>query len=287
MYSKTQFGQLLEGFSRGSFEKLVSRQQADKYSKGFRCWDQYVAMLYAHVSGCKSLRELECSFNAQAAHHYHLGTRTIKRATLADANSKRSSGLFGRVCQQLIAGAHRTLKRELSELLYLMDSSAFVLQGLGFDEWAGPYRNHKKQGLKLHFMMEAHSATPRFVDITPMQVSDVKIGRRMPVETGATYVFDKGYYDYNWWHEIDQNDAKFVTRLKKNANISVLERYSTARQDTHIIEDAAIRFNNRHVKSGTEANRYFTTPVRRIKVKKPDKKDSLILVTNDFDSTGA
>ena len=59
MYSKTQLGQLLEGFPRGAFERLVSQEQTDKYSKGFRSWDHFVAMTYGHLSGCKSLRELE------------------------------------------------------------------------------------------------------------------------------------------------------------------------------------------------------------------------------------
>jgi hypothetical protein len=182
MYSKTQFGQLLEGFPRGSFEKIVAEEGADKYSKGFRSWDQYVAMMYGHLSGCKSLRELETGFNAQAAHHYHLGTRPIKRSTLSDTNAKRSSQLFGRVCEQLITGVQRKLRHELSDLLFLLDSSAFVLQGPGFDTWARHYRNNLKQGIKLHFMMDGHHGVPGFAQMTPMQVSDIKIGRQMPID---------------------------------------------------------------------------------------------------------
>lgn len=283
MYSKTQFGQLLEGFPRGAFEKIVATEGADKYSKGFRSWDHYVAMMYGHLSGCKSLRELETGFNAQTPHHYHLGTGPIKRSTLSDANAKRSSQLFNRVCKQLMTRVHRTLKHELSELLFLLDSSAFVLQGPGFDEWAKHYRNNLKQGIKLHLILEGHHGSPSFSQITAMQVSDIKIGRQIPIEPGATYVFDKGYYDYNWWHQIHQQSATFVTRLKKNANIRVVKQLRVATKDSQIIEDSAICFNNRYVKSQTEKNQYYSTPLRRIEVKRPDKNTSLILVTNDFD----
>ena len=38
----------------------------------------------------------------------------------------------------------------------------------------------------------------------------------MPIETGATYVFDLGYYDYGWWAALDEADCRIVTRFKKN-----------------------------------------------------------------------
>jgi len=36
----------------------------------------------------------------------------------------------------------------------------------------------------------------------------------MPIEAGATYVFDLGYYDYGWWSMLDQAGCRIVTRLK-------------------------------------------------------------------------
>jgi len=283
MYSKTQFGQLLEALPRGAFEKLVAKHSADKYNKGFRSWDQLIAMIYGHLSDSKSLRELEAGFNAQAAHHYHLGTRPIKRSTLADANTKRSSAVFADICNILMHNVHRKLKRELKGMLYLLDSSPIRLQGLGFDQWAHQYRSNVGQGLKLHMAIEARTATPTFATITGAQVSDIKIGRTIPVEKGATYVFDKGYYDYNWWHQIEENASKWVTRLKTNANISIQHYHEIPTQDGPILEDAAIQFNNRYVKSRTENNAYYKQNVRRIIVVRPDKSTPLTLVTNDFE----
>jgi hypothetical protein len=36
----------------------------------------------------------------------------------------------------------------------------------------------------------------------------------VPLQQGAFYVFDKGYCDYNWWHRIETEGARFVTRFK-------------------------------------------------------------------------
>jgi IS4 transposase len=283
MYSKTRFSEVLEGLPRGVFDRVVSKTQADKFNKGFRSWDQLIAMVYAHLSGCKSLRELEDSFNQQSHHHYHLGTRTLKRSTLSDANAKRNDDVFVQTCQWLMQGAHRKLRRELKDVLYLLDSSPIHLQGLGFDNWAPAYKSNVSQGLKLHLMLEATSSTPTFATITGGGVSDIKTGRKMPLEKNAVYVFDKGYYDYNWWYSIHSLGSTFVTRFKKNVNLRRVSQRPVDQINSDILEDAVVKFNNRYVKSQTEKNAYYQTPLRRIAVNRPDKAEPLILVTNDFD----
>ena len=57
-------------------------------------------------------------------------------------------------------------------------------------------------------------------------LNDLSDALEMPIQAGMTYVFDKGYCDYNWWHQLQTKGAFFVTRLKKNANIKVLHKHS-------------------------------------------------------------
>ena len=45
------------------------------------------------------------------------------------------------------------------------------------------------------------------------------------LKKGATYVFDKGYCDYNWWAKLDEAGAYFVTRLKTNAAVETIQRF--------------------------------------------------------------
>lgn len=42
--------EIMKGLPRGTFDRFAREQKADKHSKGFGCWDQLVAMVYAHLS---------------------------------------------------------------------------------------------------------------------------------------------------------------------------------------------------------------------------------------------
>jgi len=283
MYRNTRFGDVMKGLSRGMFEKIVRKLEADKYSKGFRCWDQLIAMVYAQLSGCRSLREVEAGFNSQALHHYHLGSRVIKRSTLADANTKRSSEVYEQVCQQLLQQAHRKVKKGLTEFLYLLDSSPIPLKGLGFDEWTRETHNHRTQGLKIHMVLAPDAAVPVFTEITAPNVNDIEVGKQLILEKGATYVFDKGYCDYNWWYKIHRNSSVFVTRFKKNAGIEHVEARDIpdAMKDV-VLEDEVVTFKNKRP-GGNRVNDYHGTALRRVVIARPGKSTPLILATNDFE----
>jgi hypothetical protein len=288
MYSDTRFGQILKGLPRPLFEKIVAEENADKYTKGFRCWDQLLAMTFNQLSGATSLRQLEASFNSQPAAHYHLGTQPLKRSTLADANAKRSSRVFERLFQALLPLAKGRMKHDLKEFVYLMDASVVHLAGAAFDAWAKQYRNNVSQGLKLHLAIEQQAQCPVFGELSGADKSDLSHGRNMPLEAGATYVFDRGYYDFDWWHQIQQADALFVTRLKKNAAVEVVTSLviPTKDHDT-VLEDAIVRFTRKYNGKHNRPNPYWQECARRVVVDRPDKATPLILITNDFERSAA
>lgn len=51
----------MKGLPRGSFDKIVEKHNADKYSKRFGHWDHLMAMTYGQLSGVTGLRPLETS----------------------------------------------------------------------------------------------------------------------------------------------------------------------------------------------------------------------------------
>jgi len=288
MYSDTRFGQILKGLPRPLFDNIVADEQADKYAKGFRCWDQLLAMIFNQLSGANSLRQLESGFNSQPAAHYHLGTRPLRRSTLADANHKRSSQVFERLFQALLPLVQGQLKRQLHEFVYLLDASVIHLTGPEFDAWARHYRNNVSQGLKLHLAIEQQAQCPVFGELSGANESDLAHGRAMPLEPGATYVFDRGYYDFDWWQQIDQQGAFFVTRLKKNAAVSVVAQQALSPDDEAVIlEDAIIRFTRKHIGKLSRPNPYWQKCARRVVVDRPDKASPLVLITNDFERPAA
>jgi len=58
-YNNTIFNQLLNMLPRYQFEQDVARQQANRYTKHFTAWNQFLVNLYAQASGKKSLRDIE------------------------------------------------------------------------------------------------------------------------------------------------------------------------------------------------------------------------------------
>jgi hypothetical protein len=69
----TVFYQLLRFVPKHRFDAAVTRHQGDYRVRHLNCWGQFIAMLYAQLSGSQSLRHLESTFNSHSNHHYHLG----------------------------------------------------------------------------------------------------------------------------------------------------------------------------------------------------------------------
>jgi hypothetical protein len=54
----------------------------------------------------------------------------------------------------------------------------------------------------VHVGLDLTQLAPVYVNITPTNVNDLSDALKMPIQTGMTYVFDKGYCDYNWWYQL-------------------------------------------------------------------------------------
>lgn len=280
MFRISQFHALLQGISRGSFDALVRTHQADRYVKKFSAWDQLVAMLYGQLSGATSLRSLEAGFNPQVRHHYHLDVQPVKRSTLADANRRRDPAIFAGLASQLMHQAQRTLRRDWQPMLYLLDSTSLTLTGRGFDAWTAATATRHTQGMKVHVLYEEPTQAPTRVDFTAPNVNDIDHARQLTIEPGATYVFDKGYCDYNWWERIDREKAWFVTRFKYNAGLTLVERRPVPREADTILADEIVRFTHRH--PGGKRRNHYERPLRRITVDRPGHDRPLVLATNDL-----
>src|SRR3989338_7257428 len=52
------FNQLLQLIPRLDFQRAVQQTGAERHARGFTCWDQFVAMLFAQLGRAHSLREI-------------------------------------------------------------------------------------------------------------------------------------------------------------------------------------------------------------------------------------
>ncbi len=285
MFRVSRFSELLKHLPRGLFARSVERHQADKHRKGFSSWQQLVAMIYAQLSGATSLRTLEGSLNAHRAHHYHLGlSQPLRRSTLADANAKATLQVYSELAHSLMQQAQRRLRVEGQQVLRLLDSTSLSLKGAGFDQWTQDNRTRYTQGLKLHVLFGAAEQAPLAQAITAPNVNDIEYARTLSIEPQHVYVFDKAYCHYRWWWHIQQSGARFVTRLKRNVRVQVLQERAISRAARGVVlKDQRVYLASN--KRGTpRPNPFREHPLRRIEVAR-EGKPPLILITNDLRSS--
>ena len=72
---RTVFAQLLDFVPMHEFNKSVARYDGNKRVKSFSCYDQFIAMAFAQITQCDSLRAIEACFRAAQKRLYHCGFR--------------------------------------------------------------------------------------------------------------------------------------------------------------------------------------------------------------------
>jgi IS4 transposase len=200
------------------FDALVEAHQADKHVRELPTKTQFVSLAFAQLCGISGLRETVTALNSQTNRLYHLGARPVARSTLSDANTLRPSALFEELFAFLVSRAHRGLRRTLDSTTYLIDSTSAKLNQLSAD-WAR--FSAKVCGAKVHVIYDPDANQPIYAAFTTGNVNDITVAHDMPIEPGATYVFDLGYYDYGWWARLHAANCRIVTRLKGNTRLTV------------------------------------------------------------------
>jgi putative transposase len=252
-------------------EECVRRFRSDYDYEKFKTLDHLRTMIYAHLHEIKSLRILEVALNSQK-----LGMEIkVSRSTLSDANNNRSADCFFWLLEQLMHLLPRKICKNIKKVVRLLDSSPIQLKGRGYDQWAKQFSTNRCQGLKLHAEYDLQLESPTRVAISHPNYNDSTMGQQWPIKPDTVYVFDKGYYDFNWWWSIHQKQAYFVTRLKKNVAIIMGDRHKFVSEI--ILEDDNFKFKNKSPRCGKK--NLYTENLRRISVLRKGK-NPLVLVTN-------
>lgn len=276
-HQNSVFHDLLKRVPWAEFDRLVARHEADRRVRRLPTKSQFIALLYGQLSGASSLREIVGGLESHAARLYHAGGRLVSRSTLADANARRPSALFGDLFAAMIGQARRGLRRAVGEAVYLIDSTGVRLSAMGAD-WAR--FSAKACGAKVHVIYDPDADRPIYAAVTAAKVNDITVAQDMPIEPGATYVFDLGYYDYGWWARMDDAGCRIVTRFKANTPLTVTAEL-TAPKDGDILSDRIGLLPRRQAKSRKNP---FGDPVREIRVRIETGK-VLRILCNDLDAT--
>ena len=214
---KYVFTQLTEFLPKRVFDCIVTRYSGDKKVRHFSCWNQMLCMIFGQLTNRDSLRDLIVAIEAHNRKTYHLGFgKSVTRSNLSKANESRNSKVFEDFAYYLIDVARNKLKNENFEIkgkVYAFDSSTIDLCLNVF--WWAKFRK-AKGGIKLHTLYDITTQIPAFIHITAATVNDVNAMDYIPYESGAYYIFDRGYVDYTRLYKITLLSAYFVVRAKSN-----------------------------------------------------------------------
>jgi hypothetical protein len=257
------------------FDRLVDERRADRRVRRLSTKSQLMALLYGQLSGAQSLREIEAGLSSHRLRLYHVGTQAPSRSTLADANAKRPQEVFVSLFAHMVGQANRGLRKKLGEAVRLIDSTGLKLSSAS--DWA-----HYSAGIcgaKLHVVYDPDADRPLYAVVSTARVHDITPAKAMPIEAGATYVFDLGYYDYGWWAELHDAGCRIVTRFKKNTPLAVIEEL-TVTVGSPVLSDRIGHLPERMAKSRKNP---FGDPVRELRINTDTGKELRIL-TNDLDA---
>lgn len=274
-HHNTVFHDILKHIPWGKFDDLVDQHGSDHRVRRLSSKDQFIALLYGQLSGAQSLREITSGLRSHEARLYHVGSRPVSRSTLADANAKRSSAVFSDLFAEMVRGSHRRVRRSMGNAAtYLIDSTGVRLSGLSAD-WAR--FSEGVHGAKVHVIYDADEARPVYHTVTPSRVNDITAAQDMPIEAGATYVFDLGYFDCSWWAKLDAAGCRIVTRFKVNTPLKVTRELEVP-EGSHILSDRIGLLTARRSRGRKNP---FSNPVREVRVK-TDTGKVLRILCNDL-----
>ena len=275
---RTIFAQLVEHMPHKEFQKCVVRYRGDANLRGFSCWDQYLAMVFAQLTYRESLRDIEACLGAMLPKLYHMGFHgRVRRSTLADANDSHDWRIYADFAQVLIAIARPLYAAEpmgvdLEQSLYALDSTTIDLC-LSLFPWARFRR--RKGAVKMHTLLDLRGNIPTFLHITDGKVHDVNVLDQIFPEAGAFYVMDRGYIDFERLYRFTLEAAFFVVRTK--SNVLLLRRYS------HRVDPATgVRSDQTVVLASLESASVYPDALRKVAYVDAETGNRLVFLTNNF-----
>ena len=277
------FNQLCSLLPRDHFEYLVKKHEGNSYMKTYSCWNHFLVMLWAQLTGRESLRDIESSLRAHKDKLYRLGMgKNISRNNLSHANATREVSIYRDFAQKVMNITLSQVGTEEKELftlsdgfnlagLFAVDSSSVYLDLTKFN-WSVPQRG--RGGIKLHTLYDILREVPVLCLITGHEERDQTFMENYPYRKGGMYVFDKAYIKTASMKEIDSISAYFVVRRKRGMSYSVIKELTAA--VAPIYGDKEISFSNRWARKGYPGN------LRLVQYYSMERNEVLDFLTNNF-----
>ena len=275
--SLSLFAQIVQIIPRVRFARAVRETGAQRHSKGFASWDQFVAMLFCQFANCKSLREISDGLTATFGKLNHLGMSSAPaKSTLSYANAHRPCEMFEQLFQDILkicrgVSPGKKGKFRFKHPLLSLDSSLIELC-LGMFPWA-EYRQ-SKGAAKLHMLLDHDGYMPVFADLTAGKVNDARYAQSLVLPKGSIVALDRGYIDYGLFQKWTDQGIYFVTRLKDKTLFRVIKELPVP-SGSNVISDCLIQMTGYRIK------KKCTAILRVVIVEDETKGEHISFLTNN------
>lgn len=274
--SASCFAQVLSMVDRYGFDRAVRGLDAERGAKGFRSWDQFVAMLFCQLGAADSLREICGGLSTALGRLVHLGLRQApKRSTLSYANTHRPWQLYEAMFHQVLGRCHELAVQKrrpfrFKNPLRVLDATVIDLCLEVFD-WARFRRT--KGAIKLHLQLQDRGCLPCWALVTEGRSHEVRVAQGLSFEPGTIVVMDRGYTDYAMFGRWSAQGVFFVTRMKANAAYKVI----------HTIPGGGTVRGEEWIRLTGTAAGDCQQVLRRIRVWDAENEKDIVLLTNQHD----
>jgi len=235
-------------------------------------------MAFAQLTYRESLRDTVVCLRAQQNKLYHMGIRSkVARNTLSNANKVRDWRIYADFAHALINIARRLyidedFGVELQETVYALDATTIDLS-LSVFPWA-KFRQ-TKAAIKLHTLLDLRGNIPTFIHISDGKLHDVNVLDVLIPEPGSFYIMDRGYTDFKRLYNVNQCNAFYVIKAKKN--------FKFRRLYSHPVDKSTgLKCDQVVVLTGPKSAKSYPDKVRRIKYYDTETDKLLVFLTNNF-----
>ena len=278
---KYVFRQMLDFVNQYEFNKCVKLYSGNYRVRDFKCWNQFVQLLFGQITSLDSLRSICTCLQAHEGQLYHLGVKqSVDHTTLSRANENRDWRIFADFGEYLI-GLVRPLYADypvpnvnINNEVFALDSTTISLS-INLFTWAeGKYT---RGAVKVHTLLNLRGSIPEFILVTDGKYHDSNVLDVIVPQPDAIYLMDKAYVDFAALYRIQMAGAYFVTRAKSPLKYQVIE------QNFNIDQTTGLRTDKTVVLTIKKSKKLYPNKLRLVEYYDEEKDLLLVFLSNNFE----
>jgi len=274
--TKSTFNKVLNQFPFEKFCSLIKDTGADRYIKKLFTTKLLYIMFIAQVAQIESIRALAERVTDDIDLQANLKIDSISASQLSRRLKEMESDFWGTVFTQVARIVMEKTTNHLSatpnaDRIHIIDASTITLC-LNNYLWAD-YRK-TKAGVKIHQCLvyqNGYSYPERAILTTARKSDKSQLDELLITDPDALYVFDRGYVDYKKWDDYCDAGIRFVTRIKDNFIINIIDEKPV--DGTNMTESIVILGDPKTTKMRHQLRLIHTVD---------NKGKPVVILTNDF-----